>query len=79
MLTLKNLLTSSFSLIAFQTITGFDLYIMIKEFRDLTHKGSVRKRTKRKSSDSYFYLARQLENCMMRNLHGLVLIHNKST
>ena len=38
----------------------------IKDFEKLPYKGFVRKRPKYESTDSYFYLARQLAKCTMR-------------
>ena len=46
---------------------------IIKEFEQLPYNGYVRKRPKLEPTDSYFYIARQLDKCMMRsdalNLH----------
>ena len=46
---------------------------IIREFEELSYKGYERRRPKHDPTDSYFYLARQLENCMIRsdslNLH----------
>ena len=44
-----------------------DLSKIIKEFEILTYKGYVRKSTKHEPKDSYFYLALQLDKCMMRD------------
>ena len=38
---------------------------IINEFEKLPYKGYVRKRTKHEPTESYFYLARQLEKCTM--------------
>ena len=43
-----------------------DISKIIKEFENLPYKSYVRKRAKHGSTDSYFHLAIQLANCMMR-------------
>ena len=46
---------------------------MIKDFENFPSKGYARKMPKLEPTDIYFYLARQLDKCMMRsdafNLH----------
>ena len=52
------------------SITNFimkDISQIIKEFKKLPFKGYVRKRPNHKPTDSYFYLARYLAKCMMRD------------
>ena len=44
-----------------------DLSKIIREFEKLPYKSYERRRPKNEPADSYFYLARQLENCMMRS------------
>ena len=39
---------------------------IIREFENLSYNSYDRRRTKHDPTDSYFYLARQLETCMMR-------------
>ena len=39
---------------------------IIKEFENLPYKGYVRKSPKHETTESYFYLARQLAKCMTR-------------
>ena len=50
-----------------------DISKIIKEFEKLPYKYHVRNRPNYEPTDSYFYLARHLANCMMRanafNLH----------
>ena len=43
-----------------------DISKILKEFEYLPYEGYVRKRSKHVSTDSYFYLARQLANFMMK-------------
>ena len=43
-----------------------DISKIIKDFEKSPYKGYVHKRPKQEPTDSYFYLARQLTNCMMR-------------
>ena len=43
-----------------------DILKIIKEFEKSSYKGYVRKRTKHEPTDNYFYLARQLDKCMVR-------------
>ena len=43
-----------------------DLSRIIKEFEKLNHKGYVQKRHKHETTDSYFYIARQLAKYTMR-------------
>ena len=38
----------------------------------MPYEGYVRNRFKHMPTDSYLYLARQLEKCMMSNYHGSV-------
>ena len=51
-----------------------DLSKIIREFEKLPYESYEKKRPKHKPTDSYFYLARHLAKCMMRddalNLHG---------
>ena len=46
---------------------------MIKEFENLSYEGYAKKRSKHEPTDSYFYLARHIPKCTMRqdpfNLH----------
>ena len=43
---------------------------IIKKFQKLPYEGYVQKRSKHESTDSYFNIVIQLDNCMMRlNLH----------
>ena len=44
-----------------------DLSKISREFDKLPYKSYERRRPKNEPADSYFYLARQLENCMMRS------------
>ena len=44
-----------------------DLSNIIREFENLPYKGYERKRPKHQHTDSYFYLARQLAKCVMRD------------
>ena len=44
-----------------------DLIRIIKEFENLPYKSYVLKRPKHETTDSYFYLARQLAKCTMRS------------
>ena len=44
-----------------------DLSKIIKEFEKLPYEGYVCKSPKYESTDSHFYLARQLAKCMMRS------------
>ena len=44
-----------------------DLSKVIKKFEKLTYMGYVRKSPKHEPTESYFYLARQLAKCMMRD------------
>ena len=43
-----------------------DLSRIIKDFEKLPYKGYVRKNPKDEPTNSYFYLARQLDKCMTR-------------
>ena len=43
-----------------------DLSNIIKEFEILPYEGYVRKRPKHKPTDSYSYLERHLDRCMIR-------------
>ena len=55
---------------AWYTITNVsmkDLSNIIKEFEKFPHKCYVQKRPKHKPTDSYSYLARHLDRCMMRS------------
>ena len=52
---------------AINNVTLKNISKIIKEFEDLHYEGYVRNRSKNMPSDSYFYLARQLEKCMMRS------------
>ena len=44
-----------------------DLSKIIREFEKLPYKSYERRRPKHDPTDSYFYLARQLAKCMMRD------------
>ena len=58
---------------AINNISMKDISKIIKDFEKLHYKGYVRKRPKHELTDSYFYLERQFDICMMRadelNLH----------
>ena len=56
-----------------------DISKIIMEFKDFPYKGYLRKKSKQMSTDSYFYLSRQLANFMMRNLRGPVITQKTST
>ena len=43
-----------------------DIYKIIKGFENLPYEGYVQKRSKKESTDSYFYLSRHLANFTMR-------------
>ena len=43
-----------------------DLSMIIREFERLPYESYDKKRPKNEPTDSYFYLSRQLEKCMMR-------------
>ena len=43
-----------------------DFSNFIKEFEKLPYKGYVRKRPKHEPTDSYYYLERHIDKCMMR-------------
>ena len=42
---------------------------IIKEFEKLPYKGYVQNRPKHEPTDSYFYISRQIANCMMRDYY----------
>ena len=44
-----------------------DLSKIINDFERLPSKGYVQKRPQHETTDSYIYLARQLDKCMMRS------------
>ena len=48
------------------TVSLKDIYRIIKKFEKLTSEGYVQKRSRQVPTDSYFYLERQLDKCMMR-------------
>ena len=58
---------------AIRNVIKKDLSKIIKEFKKLPYKSYERRRPKHNPNDSYFYLERQVKNCMMRgntlNLH----------
>ena len=56
-----------------------DIFKIIKEFKDVPYEGYASKRYKHIPTESYLYLARQLENYTMSNFHGLVRTYKKST
>ena len=56
-----------------------DISKIIKEFNDVNYEGYLSKRSKQMPTGSYFYQARQLENCMVRNLRGLLRMNKNST
>ena len=51
---------------AITNVSMKDIYNIIKDFEKLPYTGYAWKRSKHVSTDSYFYLARQLDKCMMR-------------
>ena len=51
---------------AFENISKKDLSNIIGEFEKLPYEIYDNKRPKNEPTDSYFYLARNLEKCMMR-------------
>ena len=59
---------------AIGNVSKKDLSKIIREFKKLPYEIYEKKRHKHEPTDSYFYLARQLANCMMRsdalNLHS---------
>ena len=59
---------------AIKNISKKDLSKIIREFEKLFYKSYEKKRPKHGPTDSYFYLAKQLEKCMIRsgalNSHG---------
>ena len=58
---------------AIENVSKKDLSKIIKQFDKLPYESYEKKRTKHEPTDRYFYLARQIENFMMRadalNLH----------
>ena len=52
---------------AIVNVSKEDLSKIIREFEKLPYKSYERKRTKHKPTDSYFYPARNLVKCMMRD------------
>ena len=48
-----------------------DISKIIKEFKDVHYEGYASKCYKHITTDSYFYLAIQLPNCMMNNSRGI--------
>ena len=44
-----------------------DIYKIVKEFEDLPYGGYMRKRSKHVRTESYSYLAWQLDTCMLRS------------
>ena len=56
-----------------------DISKIIKEFKDTTNEGYMRKRSKHMPTESYFYLARYLAKCMTSNLCGPEIAQKMST
>ena len=52
---------------------------IIKEFEDYTYEGYARNSSKHMPTDSYFYLSRNIENCMMIFNMGVVSIRTQMT
>ena len=52
---------------AIRNISEKDLLNIIREFEISPYKSYEKKRPKYEPTDSYFYLSRQLEKCMMRS------------
>ena len=65
----KNIKNARF---AITKVSLTDISKIIKEYKDVTYESYVRKRYKKMLTEIYFYLAKYLSKCMMRNLHGLV-------
>ena len=51
---------------AITNVSTKDITKIIKEFENLPYKGYVRKRPKHEPTNKFFYLSKQLDNCMMR-------------
>ena len=51
---------------AIVNVSKKDLSKVIREFKKLPYESYEKKRPKHETTDSYFYLARQLAKCMMR-------------
>ena len=52
---------------AIGNVSNNDLSKFIREFEKLPYESYERKRSKHDPTDSYFYLARQIAKCMMRD------------
>ena len=52
---------------------------MIKEFEELLYEGYVCNKYKHMSTDSYFYIARHFEKCMMRFNMRVGIVRTKMT
>ena len=52
---------------AITNVSMKDLSNIIKEFENLPYEGYVRKRPKHEPTNNFFYLAKHLAKCMMRD------------